>query len=261
MARPTRKIARNTMLNLTISLTTVSSYCCVPDCPLFGSLGPLCSYFSGNSTLSHSGCSRRFSISLRRNSESLDRVSNRFTKFLLIEGPAFSQASTSAYATSCSRFGSDLLFLNRSSNTGRSSRKCLGMFFMNSAEGRGPRVTGCSPLRTMNSPPFASRAILCTPFLPISENLTAPDSTRSEEHTSELQSHSDLVCRLLLEKKKKNDQIIFRVHLVLRLGPAQFCQQVLLFHPAFGAFHDAFADFLISLGQIEGAPADAPVQF
>src|SRR5438034_8187478 len=28
-------------------------------------------------------------------------------------------------------------------------------------------------------------------------------SLRSEEHTSELQSHSDLVCRLLLEKKKK----------------------------------------------------------
>src|SRR5260221_7825757 len=27
-------------------------------------------------------------------------------------------------------------------------------------------------------------------------------SFRSEEHTSELQSHSDLVCRLLLEKKK-----------------------------------------------------------
>src|SRR5436190_9659494 len=32
-----------------------------------------------------------------------------------------------------------------------------------------------------------------------------PSSTRrSEEHTSELQSHSDLVCRLLLEKKKKH---------------------------------------------------------
>src|SRR5260221_8196982 len=29
---------------------------------------------------------------------------------------------------------------------------------------------------------------------------------RSEEHTSELQSHSDLVCRLLLEKKKKKKQ-------------------------------------------------------
>src|SRR5688572_31810056 len=30
--------------------------------------------------------------------------------------------------------------------------------------------------------------------------------TRSEEHTSELQSQSNLVCRLLLEKKKKNKQ-------------------------------------------------------
>src|SRR5256886_10155981 len=29
------------------------------------------------------------------------------------------------------------------------------------------------------------------------------DPARSEEHTSELQSHSNLVCRLLLEKKKK----------------------------------------------------------
>src|SRR5260221_10041310 len=35
----------------------------------------------------------------------------------------------------------------------------------------------------------------------IADNRTGP---RSEEHTSELQSHSDLVCRLLLEKKKKN---------------------------------------------------------
>src|SRR2546428_4968625 len=32
-------------------------------------------------------------------------------------------------------------------------------------------------------------------------------STRSEEHTSELQSRSDLVCRLLLEKKKKNAEL------------------------------------------------------
>src|SRR5260221_9528880 len=31
-----------------------------------------------------------------------------------------------------------------------------------------------------------------------------PGFARSEEHTSELQSHSDLVCRLLLEKKKKS---------------------------------------------------------
>src|SRR5215218_11471220 len=35
---------------------------------------------------------------------------------------------------------------------------------------------------------------------------------RSEEHTSELQSHSDLVCRLLLEKKKKKqfEHLIFK---------------------------------------------------
>src|SRR5438874_10739560 len=32
------------------------------------------------------------------------------------------------------------------------------------------------------------------------------DSKRSEEHTSELQSRRDLVCRLLLEKKKKNSK-------------------------------------------------------
>src|SRR5438132_8100162 len=34
---------------------------------------------------------------------------------------------------------------------------------------------------------------------------------RSEEHTSELQSHSDLVCRLLLEKKKKKHLLILPV--------------------------------------------------
>src|SRR2546428_3521084 len=39
--------------------------------------------------------------------------------------------------------------------------------------------------------------------LDIEKTVTYPMSrTRSEEHTSELQSRSDLVCRLLLEKKK-----------------------------------------------------------
>src|SRR5438034_5228544 len=37
------------------------------------------------------------------------------------------------------------------------------------------------------------------------DNVTAV-AARSEEHTSELQSHSDLVCRLLLEKKKKKQK-------------------------------------------------------
>src|SRR5690349_23488532 len=34
----------------------------------------------------------------------------------------------------------------------------------------------------------------------------ADNAARSEEHTSELQSRRDLVCRLLLEKKKKKDK-------------------------------------------------------
>src|SRR2546427_9504230 len=39
-----------------------------------------------------------------------------------------------------------------------------------------------------------------------------PMDLRSEEHTSELQSQSNLVCRLLLEKKKKkNSQIIHKL--------------------------------------------------
>src|SRR5436190_16936115 len=38
------------------------------------------------------------------------------------------------------------------------------------------------------------------------ESIRLPEAGhRSEEHTSELQSHSDLVCRLLLEKKKKQN--------------------------------------------------------
>src|SRR5438034_7660530 len=37
----------------------------------------------------------------------------------------------------------------------------------------------------------------------VSRSAAIGSAWRSEEHTSELQSHSDLVCRLLLEKKKK----------------------------------------------------------
>src|SRR2546427_9581528 len=42
------------------------------------------------------------------------------------------------------------------------------------------------------------------------------EADRSEEHTSELQSQSNLVCRLLLEKKKTNDG---RVRPALRRAP------------------------------------------
>src|SRR5260221_6817060 len=56
--------------------------------------------------------------------------------------------------------------------------------------------------RVAGSPwPVSGRVITCA------GRATAMSSRvpawRSEEHTSELQSHSDLVCRLLLEKKKK----------------------------------------------------------
>src|SRR2546430_11899060 len=42
-----------------------------------------------------------------------------------------------------------------------------------------------------------------------------PRFTRSEEHTSELQSQSNLVCRLLLEKKKKNPRRTPSIHSAL----------------------------------------------
>src|SRR6266403_6360901 len=44
------------------------------------------------------------------------------------------------------------------------------------------------------SPPCCPRCL--------SPSCTRPEALRSEEHTSELQSRRDLVCRLLLEKKK-----------------------------------------------------------
>src|SRR2546430_15830739 len=51
---------------------------------------------------------------------------------------------------------------------------------------------------------FAAKEAVC-PHLPAMTN------SRSEEHTSELQSQSNLVCRLLLEKKKKTTNIYLRI--------------------------------------------------
>src|SRR5947207_3360508 len=89
----------------------------------------------------------------------------------------------------------------------------------NVAWARSAAVVSTSPMKKYEPRPGASRFV----FLPIqprpaaaarSRSSTAlvssearesapAASLRSEEHTSELQSHSDLVCRLLLEKKKK----------------------------------------------------------
>src|SRR5260221_9720929 len=59
---------------------------------------------------------------------------------------------------------------------------------------RGPRA----PRRAHRRWPRAWRGSAARP--------RARTAGRSEEHTSELQSHSDLVCRLLLEKKKINNE-------------------------------------------------------
>src|SRR5436190_5047429 len=55
--------------------------------------------------------------------------------------------------------------------------------------------------RRSGSGPAAFGSAAAAPPVPV----TPPNAAgRSEEHTSELQSHSDLVCRLLLEKKNNH---------------------------------------------------------
>src|SRR3989440_4963656 len=53
---------------------------------------------------------------------------------------------------------------------------------------------------------------------PVVTMATAEYTMRSEEHTSELQSRSDLVCRLLLEKKKESMCQKLSVTIVTRLS-------------------------------------------
>src|SRR5947207_8899210 len=67
---------------------------------------------------------------------------------------------------------------------------------------RPPRST-LFPYTTLFRSGLSRPALVCSPYS-IAERAetSASPSLRSEEHTSELQSHSDLVCRLLLEKKK-----------------------------------------------------------
>src|SRR2546430_3685258 len=74
---------------------------------------------------------------------------------------------------------------------------------------RPPRSTLFPYTTLFRSPRSLSRIQVCRPHrkrhhhkcTPTS-HLLAPGFARSEEHTSELQSQSNLVCRLLLEKKK-----------------------------------------------------------
>src|SRR5699024_11734375 len=62
------------------------------------------------------------------------------------------------------------------------------------------------PVITTNFRPYES-AILHLVTLKKPDIKVIWCDTRSEEHTSELQSRFDLVCRLLLEKKKKDNRL------------------------------------------------------
>src|SRR5260221_5135979 len=70
----------------------------------------------------------------------------------------------------------------------------------------GPQLDGIGLLVDFTHVKHALRGIIAEidhQFLNDLEPFKTVNPSRSEEHTSELQSHSDLVCRLLLEKKKK----------------------------------------------------------
>src|SRR5260221_7302759 len=51
---------------------------------------------------------------------------------------------------------------------------------------------------------------------------------RSEEHTSELQSHSDLVCRLLLEKKKRKNAFLQYRYTISLLALEEHAKSILV---------------------------------
>src|SRR5207237_7922023 len=72
---------------------------------------------------------------------------------------------------------------------------------------RPPRSTLFPYTTLFRSPPDEIKAAI---IQVVQQNYGAEDDQlvqRSEEHTSELQSHLNLVCRLLLEKKKKEIEI------------------------------------------------------
>src|SRR5471032_3501235 len=74
--------------------------------------------------------------------------------------------------------------------------------------GKGESRSGCwlSSTATRNplpcNPHASARPTIPPPAITTSKDCILYPVRRSEEHTSELQSHHDLVCRLLLEKKK-----------------------------------------------------------
>src|SRR5437773_7620442 len=80
---------------------------------------------------------------------------------------------------------------------------------------RSPGIMRCAVLLIFSSSAIRLVLVCRRPAVStITKSVCRADAARSEEHTSELQSHHDLVCRLLLEKKK----IRLRHHVVDVLG-------------------------------------------
>src|SRR5205809_1531434 len=77
----------------------------------------------------------------------------------------------------------------------------------------GVRVSGAEGVKYLNDAVVAYRAAL---EVRTREQLPQDWAARSEEHTSELQSRLHLVCRLLLEKKKKRSNMTQHISTGLR---------------------------------------------
>src|SRR5256886_11114265 len=81
------------------------------------------------------------------------------------------------------------------------------LFFVDKLIGMGARIVLCDPHRAVIAGPSPLRGgVVESPDIRagMAMLLAALAAQRSEEHTSELQSQSNLVCRLLLETKKNN---------------------------------------------------------
>src|SRR5436309_8382521 len=77
---------------------------------------------------------------------------------------------------------------------------------------RRPRRSTLFPYTTLFRSRRISETIRVWRCASASLSSTVTEEPRSEEHTSELQSRENLVCRLLLEKKKKKNTKISRIH-------------------------------------------------
>src|SRR5699024_12794436 len=87
-----------------------------------------------------------------------------------------------------------------------SSLSYFSLFFFFLLLRRPPRST-LFPYTTLFRSLYVVSKLFSSSSIFTYETLSLTSNGRSEEHTSELQSRFDLVCRLLLEKKKKKKEL------------------------------------------------------